>query len=254
MHRRLRVVQQVHGDLGAPSLACDPHGLHGDQAAARFARRLCNLLGDFHIIRGEVDVVGNQRPAGSDDHRAGGGMRLRISHIGHPLRVGHLRSQSFILPLANVREAAAFRPRCRLGIEVDRHPQRVPDLPAKILRRGHTLLHRHPGDGDKGDHVHRAQAGVLPAVRSHVDALHGPPCGGQRCMRNRPQVPHEGDDAAVMALVGLHIEHPRARGLAHFPGDRLDDVPAPALAEVRDTFHQLPHRLPRKTVLCFCAL
>jgi len=85
-------------------------------------------------------------------------------------------------------------------------------------------------------------------VYIHVDEVYGAPGGCESRRRHGIEVADEGDDAAVVTLVGLHIQQPDARGLSHGVGQGVDNYASPSLAEIGHAFDDLRH-----ASVCFCA-
>ncbi len=74
-------IEQVHRYLSLPC-HLETRGLHRREPAARSANALCNLLGNRHVFRIEVDVERNQERPRTDCRRAGGGVDPLGSEIG----------------------------------------------------------------------------------------------------------------------------------------------------------------------------
>ena len=87
--------------------------------------------------------------------------------------------------------------------------------------------HRH-----ERDHVGRAHPRVTTFVLGHVDPLDGDGRPGQRAAPDRVGVAQHGRVEPVVVGVGLGVDDASARHVQRLD-DRVDDVRAPALAEVR---------------------
>ena len=62
------------------------------------------------------------------------------------------------------------------------------------------------GDGDQGQHVGRAHAGMLSVVLPHVYDFRGLPDSGERGLDHGLGFAHEGDHGAVGGLSGVNVE------------------------------------------------
>ena len=103
------------------------------------------------------------------------------------------------------------------------------------------LLHRDPGDGDQGAHVHAAEARVFPAVGGHVDQLRAHARCLDRGLDDRLGLTHEGEHGAVGGLPRVHIEEGHPVDGADGARDGLKDRGVTTLREVGDAFNELGH-------------
>jgi hypothetical protein len=113
-------------------------------------------------------------------------------------------------------------------------------LAAHPLRQRHAVRHAGVLDGHEGDHVHRAQARVLAGVGAQVEV-------GQGHLEERHHrrlqcrlVSGQGEDAAVVVAVGLHVEDADA-GRTQGGHGRLHDLRAAAFADVGNALDQAWH-------------
>src|SRR6185312_2355651 len=159
----------------------------------------------------EVDVVGDEELAGADHGGAGGGVkpavRKREAEVGSAVRVDlDLFPHALELTLANVFQAAALGAACGRLIEVDGDLIATPDLGSGPLRQADTVLQRGTFEGDKGNYVGGAEAGMSALVAAQVNALGGEADGAHGGFRHRLRLAGNGDDGAIVVVIHLAVE------------------------------------------------
>ncbi len=111
---------------------------------------------------------------------------------------------------------------CRSGVvgggfvEVDRNLEALPDFRADVAGHGDAIFNRHAVDGDEGNHIGRAHAGVRALVPREVDQLGGFAYAANRGFLNGFPLAHQRDDAAVVVGVHLPVEEIDAGNLHGF--------------------------------------
>ena len=107
------------------------------------------------------------------------------------------------------------------------------------------VRHRRALEGDEGEDVDRAHAGVIPLVRGEVDELHGLFREGESGVLDGAGLPGERDHAAVVVGIERDVEDGRSGG-AGGGGQGLDELRPAAFAEVGDAFedHVRDSRVP----------
>ena len=255
--RRLLVAGHVHGDLDdAPLPDLQAQGLDVAQPAAGMAYRPGDGFGDLQIGGAQVDVVGDEGPAGSD-HRGPGPAQAAGAEVRRPVGVRFdLGLEALVLATADVGQIAAVLTRGGLLVEVDGDAQLPTDPLPHPTGHGHALLHGHAAEGDEGHHVGRADAGMLALVLRHINELRRLRHASEGGFFHRCGRPHEGDHRAVVIGVYLYVQHPHPAhgrdGLDHL----VNDLPTLPLAEIGYTLNELSHPFlpPCPRYLCSSAV
>jgi hypothetical protein len=121
----------------------------------------------------------------------------------------------------------------------------------------HRFFHRQAADGNEGDDIHRAHAGMLSRVGAHVDELHSLAGGLQSRLFDGLRLPDECNHGAIMIGVGEIVEELDAGGSPDLRDDLLHFLVVPAFAKIRHAFQkfhfnsflpQRAQRTPRKII------
>ena len=239
MHRRLLVIGEVHRHLDdAAVFERDAHRLDEAESAGAMTDGAGDLLRHVEPVGREIDVVGDERHARADNDCAGGGMRARRTEVGRPVRRRHLRGETLEFPPPDVLEIPPRRCRGRLFIQEHRNLESRGDFSGRVSRECHALGHRHALDGDERHHVHGAEARVLAGVRAQVDVSQGR--GDQRDDRGLQWsgVAGHRQDRSIVCRVGRGIEDADAVDRSQRLDEGVDDVRAPAFADVGHAFDE----------------
>ena len=161
-------------------------------------------------------------PVGSE---VGNARRILSDQVPQPLE----------LRAPDVREVAAFGAGGGGFVQEDRQGELGADPRADRPGEQDRVGHRRPLDRHEGQHVDGAHARVGPLVDGQVDQV-------DSLLRDREGGFFDGsgragerEDAAVVVAVRGEVEDRDAAGPG-LGGERLDDLGAPALAEIRHAF------------------
>ena len=233
--RRSGVIGQVHGDLGLiPILQGNAQRLHEVQAAADVADPQGDLPGDLRVWRVQIDVETDQGHPGADGGGASGGVDGIRAEVRLPHGVLHFLPQPLELPLSNVGQIHPVGGGGRFFIQVEglpiplrRQPGHLPGQPVRILNGAVP-------DRNKRDHIHTADAGVLPLMAVHVDQLHRAAHRLHHGLLQGLRLTQDRDNAAVVVRVDGVVQQ-----LDPGPGPKcvhnlLDLFQVPPLAEIWD--------------------
>ena len=226
MQRGRLPILDVHRNLDETrTRQVEPERAHARKAAAVLAHEACDLARNADVAA-QVDVEGNQRPAGADDHAARRRMQLRGAEVGRQLAVVDPLLETFGSAPAEVRGAHLRR-------RVDEHGQlelacnplgdtsRDPPRALEVARLDRNDRH------DVGRTDPRMSAFMAP----QIDALD---CDGDRGDQRVGQLtvlPDEREDGPVVIGVRMHVEHRRVRGKRRAEG--VDRHLVASFAEVR---------------------
>ena len=219
----------------------DPHGLHETVAAAALPDGLCDAPGDLHVRGAQVDVVGDERHPRADHHGPRGGMGLGRTEVGLPERVAHPLGEALELAAPHVLEVAPVGGRGRLFVEEHGDLEALRHRLAHVPGQRHAVLHGRALDGDERHDVHGAHARVLALVAAQVDAAYGHLEEREQAGPERRLVADQGQDAAVVVLVGLDVEDAQARDRLQGRDRGVDHLGAPSLADVGDRLDDPRH-------------
>jgi hypothetical protein len=124
-------------------------------------------------------------------------------------------------------------------VQEHRQPVAVGQPSPEPLRELDAGGHGRVADRHEGSHVECADAWMPAVLASQVDA--GDSLRGQRAHRIEYLIggTREREHAAVVIRVRGPVEQPDARHRADGPGARVDDLDAPALADVGDALDQV---------------
>src|SRR5205807_7679473 len=99
------------------------------------------VLGDLHLGRLAVDVVGNQRDAGPDGRRSGAGMHLRRTNVGRSVWIGDVLDQVFEAAPAHPLQLTTLRPAGRLTVVIHGDMELFPQPSAEHVRQADADIH-----------------------------------------------------------------------------------------------------------------
>jgi hypothetical protein len=235
--RHLRHIVLVH----LPSHALDhlqAPGCHG--SAPPFAQIQCDAMGLVGSSQ-NIDVVGDQKVAGT---RCGGppcGYECSRAEIGLPFFIFEPVGQAFVFAMADIGQAAPVGCSGGMPIQKYRDTQCLGEALTKRCGDGSAFGHGDVGHRYERADIHGAEAGVLAAVPGHIDmrscrrgSIHGP-------FDNRFGTGDKGIDGAVGARPGVDVEQGAAFGAADGIGNGRDGLFVAALGEVGYTFDNLMH-------------
>jgi hypothetical protein len=172
----------------------------------------------------------------------------RRSLVRRAIRLADVLEQFFEASLAYFFQLAAFGPKCRFGVVIDRDAQLFPQPRAERMGKLNTDAHREIGKGNEGHNVSGAHAWMLTAMMSQVDPFGGDVSPGHRRIDHEARLGDEGDHHPVVRGISLHVDHAGARGLDRIRdlGDHLQSAP---LGEVGDALYEGCQTTPPATVL-----
>ena len=199
-------VSDVHADLGA-AVGEDANGLDAVKTAVGGA----NVAGDG--ARGgdvgsvEVDVVGDEEAAGTDGAGTGGLVKFGAADIGAAgsVAAGGI-AEAFELALADVFELDAVGTGGGGSVEVDGNAVAAPDEQACLAGEHGALGEGGPADGDEGDDVGGADAGVNAVLLGEVDQFGGFACGADGRFDDCRRRAGDRDDGAIVRGIERPVE------------------------------------------------
>src|SRR5580700_2178558 len=173
-HRCAGKVGDIHGDLGL-ALRGDAHGFDAGESAARVADVAGDGAGDSHVGGVEEEIEGDEEFARADGGGSGGGMQRGSADIGAAGRLAkHGVAEAFKLAAADLFQHGAIGTGGGGFVEIDGDLVAPPDLRAGLAGEQRALLQRNAADGDKGDDVSGADAGMDAGLGGEVDEFGGP--------------------------------------------------------------------------------
>ena len=201
-----------------------------------------DALGEVDVARLEVDVEGDEEGSGADGDGAGAGVHACGAEVGLTAEMRDVGLEALVLGLADIRQDDPLRARGGLGVEVDGQVEALRDVGAEATGELDALVHRRLAERHEGDDVDGADARVLALVLLHVDLRDGDLDGTLHRHGDRLGLAGEGQHAAIVVDVRRPIEEVDVRCRGHDSRQGIDDLGAPALAEVGDALDQLCHR------------
>jgi len=201
VHGSVVEVGDVHADLGA-AVGEDTNGLDAVKAAVGGADIAGDGAGGADVRSFEVDVVGDEEAAGSDGAGARGFVEFRATDVGAASGVAASGvAEAFELTLADVFELDAIGASGGGAVEVDGDAVTAPDEETGLAGEDGALGERGSADGDEGDDVGGADAGMDTVLLGEVDELGGFACGAGGCFDDAGGSAGDGDDGAVVGFV-----------------------------------------------------
>jgi hypothetical protein len=215
-------VGDVHADLGA-AVGEDADGFDAVEAAVCGADVAGDGAGGGDVGLLEVDVVGDEEAAGTDGGGSGGDVELGAADVGAAGGVAEGGvAEALELAAANVFEEDAVGAGGSGSVEVDGDAVATPDEEASLSGEDGAVGEGGSADGDEGDNVGGADAGVDAVLGGEVDELSGFACGADGGFDDASGRAGEGDDGAVVGGVEGPIEQAHAFDLGG--GDDLCDL------------------------------
>jgi hypothetical protein len=184
-------------------------------------------LGDYGVLRRQVDVEGYQDGTRAND----GGSRGRVS--GEVADVGRAAVES---ATADSFEALATRGFGGGFVEVDRDSEAGPDFCAGAVGDFHAVVERCAGKRDEGDYIGRADARVNAAMDGEIDELGSFPRSANGGFGDGWRRAREGDHTTVVIGVRFPAENQDLRNARDGVDDRFDFQLVAAFGKIGDAF------------------
>ena len=240
-NRRLVGIGQVHGDLRQAAHR-HTHSLYVTQATVGKAHGLGNLLRYLDIGRIEIHVVSDQKFARAYNRCARRRMQFAVAKVGLPCRIGlQLLANALELAATHILQVLTLgHLRGRL-VQVNRHVIPLPDFFAGPPGNGDAIFQRHTFDGNKRDHVGRAQTGMSSRVFGEVNKLDSLANAADCGFRHIHRIADQRDNTAVVVGVHLAVEQIHAIHL-HGIDNGVDSGFVAAFRKVGDTFDECGHK------------
>ena len=206
-------VGDIHADLGA-AVGEDTDGFDAVQPAVGGADVAGDGAGGGDVGLVEVNVVGDEEAAGSDGAGSGGLVKLGAADVGAAggIAAGGV-AQAFELTLADVFELDAVGAGGGGSVEVDGNTVAPPDLEAGLTGEHGALGKGDAADGDEGDDVGGADAGMDAVLLGEVDELGGLAGGADGGLDDAVGSAGDGDDGAVVGRVERPVQQTNALDL-----------------------------------------
>jgi hypothetical protein len=227
-------VGDVHADLRA-AVGQDADGFDSVKPTVGGADVASDGTGGGDVGLFEVDVIGDEKAAGSDSASPGGVVKLGSADVGAAggVAAGGV-TEAFELAFADVLQLHAVGAGGGGSVEVDGDAVATPDEQASLAGENGALGQRGSADRDEGDDVGGADAGVNTALGGEVDefgSLASRAGGGLDDAGGRAG---DGDDGAVVSRVEGPVQ--KAHTFDLHSGDDLGDlVGVDSFREVGDT-------------------
>jgi hypothetical protein len=222
VHGRDAEVGDVHTDLGA-AVGEDADGFDAVEATVGGADVAGDGTGGGDVGLLKVDVVGDEEAAGAHGRGSGGGVELRAADVGAARGVAEGSvAETFKLAAANVFEEDAVGARGGGSVKVDGDAIATPDEETSLAGEDGAVGEGGSADGDKGDDVGGADAGMDAVLGGEVDQLGGFACGADGGFDDSGGRAGEGDDGAVVGGIEGPVEQAHAFDLCG--GDDLCDL------------------------------
>ena len=221
MQRRAIDVDEIHRDLRL-TVDLEAKPLHVAEPARRSTHGLGDFLRDGHVGGvAKVDVVRDEKGTRAD----GDGARRRVnaarSEVGIAVGIrADLGTQTLELSASHVREVLAIGACGGALVQKDRDLELAADALTEGSRERDAVFHRAALERHEGHDVGGTHAGMLAAVRVEIDMLARRLDAGERRGDRAFHGHDEGDDRAVVRLVGGDIEDVHAVD----GGDRIPDL------------------------------
>ena len=122
------VIGEVHRDLNHATVGkLEAERFDVRQTAGRGANGFRDILGDLQVGGLEIDVVGDQRDAGTDGGRAGAGVDRGRTLVRDPVGIADVAEQVLVATAPNLLQLAALRSTGGLAVVVDGDLQLFPE-------------------------------------------------------------------------------------------------------------------------------
>ena len=192
--------------------------------------------GDFRGV--EVEVEGDEEAARAHSGGSGGGMERGTANVRAAGRFAqHRVAQTFKLAAADFFEQGAVRTGGGGFVEIDGNLMALPDFVARLTGEERALLEGDAANGDKGDDVGGADAGMDAFLGSEVDELGGASGGANGGFDNGGGRAGDGDDGPIVVGVEGIVEEERAVNI-HGGDDGFDHLGPSALGEIGNAFDE----------------
>src|SRR5260370_1863181 len=228
-------VGDVHTDLRA-SVGDDADGLAAVEPGVSGADVAGDGASSGDVGSFEVDVVGDEKAAGSDGAGPGSLVKFGAADVGAAggIAAGGV-AQAFELAAAHVFELNAIGPGGGGSVEVDGDAVAAPEEEAGLAGEDGAVGEGRTVDGDEGDDVGGADARMNASLLREIDQFGGFACGADCGFDNAGGRAGDGDDGTVVGLVEGPVQQTNAFDL--HGGDDLGDLGCVgAFGEVRDAF------------------
>ena len=215
-------VGDVHADLGA-AVGEDADGFDAVEAAVGGADVAGDGAGGGDVGLLEVDVVGDEKAAGSDGAGSGGLVEFGAADVGAAggVAAGGV-AEAFELAAAHVFELDAVGAGGGGSVEVDGDAVAAPDEQAGLAGEDGALGQGGSADGDEGDDVGGADAGMDAVLLGEIDEFGGFASGADGGFDDAGGRAGDGDDGTVVSRVEGPVEQAHAFDL--HGGDDLRDL------------------------------
>jgi hypothetical protein len=184
----------------------------------------------------EVNVVGDEKAAGSDGAGSGGLVEFGAADVGAAggIAAGGV-AQAFELTATHVFELNAIGAGSSSSVEVDGDAVAAPDEEAGLAGENGALGERGSADRDKGDDVGGADAGMDALLLGEIDEFGGFAGGADCGFNDTGRCAGDGDDGTVVRLVEGPVEQANTVDV-HCGDDLFNFGCVVAFGEVWDAF------------------
>jgi hypothetical protein len=214
-------VGDVHADLGA-AVGEDANSFDAVETTVGGADIAGDGAGGGDVGLLEVDVVSDEETAGSDGGGSGSFVELWAADVGATCGVAEGSvTEALELAAANIFEEDAVGAGSGCSVEVDGNAVAAPDKEAGLAGEDGAVGEGCSADGDEGDDVGGADAGMNAVLGGEVDEFSGSAGGADGGFDDAFGRASEGDDGAVVGGVEGPVEETHAVNLRG--GDDLFD-------------------------------
>jgi len=232
-HRGEGEVGDVHADLGA-TVCEDADGFDTVEATIGGADVAGDGAGGCDVRLLKVDVVGDEKAASTDGTGACGLVKFWAADVGAAGSIAACGiAETFELAAADIFEQDAVGARGGGSVEIDGNTVAAPDEEAGLTREDGALGEGGSADGDEGDDIGGADAGMHAVLGCEVDEFGGFAGGADGSLDDAAGRAGDGDDGAIVCGVERPIEEAHAFDL-HGGDDLLDLGCVGAFREVWD--------------------
>jgi ubiquinone/menaquinone biosynthesis C-methylase UbiE len=237
VERRRPPVLDVHRHLDEPATRKrEAQCTHAAKASVRLTDHRRDGVRHLEVVGGEIDVEGNQRTAGADEHATGARIeptrspvRLDLARVDPPLELGRPATPEQRRPYTGRKLSVEEDGQLELGADP------VCERERRFLRRVDLL-------GPHGDHRHdvgRANARVHAVVAAKIDPLSGALDRRKERIDDPRLVAGDREDGPVVVGIHMDVEEP---GMSRkYSAKRSDRLVRAALGEVRDGLERSMH-------------
>src|SRR5512132_3319258 len=227
-------VLDVHAHLHAPrARQLETERPHTWEPASGLADNRGHCARHLDVVRRQLDVEGDERRPGSDQHGANAGVEARRAEIGTQLSGVDSLLQRVRPAQPEERRTSAITDG---SVEEDRQPVLAADTLRQRERRAPRAIHVVGHDRNERHHVRGADARVHAVVSRQVDQLAGTPDAGEQRLDQGRILADKREDTAVVVLVRVHVEQSSAS--PERPGELVDRARIASLRDVGDGFER----------------